>query len=408
MPESWKKMEIGEVGRLVTGRTPPTENPEYFGNDFPFITPGDMHQGKYVRSTTRSLSEKGAALLSRIKVPAGSVCVSCIGWQMGEVVMTETDSFTNQQINTVVPHDEVNASFLYYSLLPRKQQLLSLGSAAGVRTPILNKTAFSKLTLRMPEPPMQRRIGALLSAYDDLIENNQRRIRILENMVRSVYREWFVHFRFPCHENHPRVPSHLGQVPMGWKPGTIDNIAAFLSRGISPKYDDDGESLVINQKCIRDQRLSLGPARRQSKMIPKTRILSVGDVLINSTGVGTLGRVAQVVDKIGPVTVDSHVTIVRPTPGTDQHYFGCALLDRETEFERLGVGATGQTELSRRAIGQVEMIIPPLEIQTAFGGVVGPLRKAVVSYLNQNENLRVTRDLLLPRLLSGQIKLEAN
>jgi type I restriction enzyme S subunit len=181
--DSWPEVRIGDLGDIFTGRTPPTEQPDYFGGDYPFITPGDMRQGKYARLTQRSVSNKGAELLRRIKIPANSVCVSCIGWQMGEVIMTDKPSFTNQQINTIVPNDKVDPSYLYYSLRPRKQEWLSLGAATGVRTPILNKSAFCDLKVRIPTFPVQRRIADILSAYDNLMENSQRRIQVLESMA---------------------------------------------------------------------------------------------------------------------------------------------------------------------------------------------------------------------------------
>ena len=106
----WPEIRIGDLGEVFTGRTPSTDRASYFGKDFPFITPGDMHQGKYARETGRCLSHEGAALLKRIQVPAASVCVSCIGWQMGEVIMTDRPSFTNQQINTVVPNGKIEPS----------------------------------------------------------------------------------------------------------------------------------------------------------------------------------------------------------------------------------------------------------------------------------------------------------
>lgn len=184
-------------------------------------------------------------------------------------------------------------------------------------------------------------------------------------------------------------------------------IASYINRGITPTYDEDGESVVINQKCIRDQRLSLDPARRQSKVIPAEKQVRFGDVLINSTGVGTLGRVAQVYEALENCTVDSHVTIARVGSDNDLDFFGCSLLYRQEIFERLGVGATGQTELSRAAIAEVELAVPPRTIQHRFGEVVRGIRLASVAYGKRIQNLRRTRDLLLPRLLSGQITLSA-
>jgi type I restriction enzyme, S subunit len=228
--DSWPEVRIGDLGEVFTGRTPPTERPAYFGDDYPFITPGDMWQGKYARATQRGVSQEGAELLKRIKIPANSVCVSCIGWQMGEAIMTAKPSFTNQQINTIVPNGKVEPSFLYYSLRPRKQELLSLGATTGVRTPILNKSAFCDLKVKIPPLPVQHRIASALSAYDDLMENNRRRIHILEEMARTLYSEWFVHFRFPGHDKLKRKDSILGPIPQGWEVGRLDDLL-ILQRG---------------------------------------------------------------------------------------------------------------------------------------------------------------------------------
>jgi type I restriction enzyme S subunit len=164
---------------------------------------------------------------------------------------------------------------------------------------------------------VQRRIAGILSAYDGLIENNQRRIRILEEMARAIYREWFVLFRFPGHQKTELVTSPIGNIPQGWEVKKLGELTSFLSRGISPSYAEDGDSIVMNQKCIRDQRLTLDPARKQIKPIPADKRIRFGDVLINSTGVGTLGRVAQVYEKLVDCTVDTHVTIARPHTDTD-------------------------------------------------------------------------------------------
>jgi type I restriction enzyme S subunit len=259
--------------------------------------------------------------------------------------------------------------------------------------------------LDLPPLPIQRRIAGILSAYDELIENSQRRIKILEAMARALYREWFVHFRFPGHESVPRVPSPLGDIPQGWEVKKLRNISSHINRGINPRYDERGDSVVINQKCVRDQRLSLEPARRQSKPIPRDKQIRFGDVLINSTGVGTLGRVAQIYEELENCTVDTHVTIARAASSTNLDFYGCCLLTHQETFERLGTGATGQTELGRAAIAEIELVVPPPNVQRQFGVAVKGMRSASIAYGKKIKNLHRTRDLLLPRLLSGQVEL---
>jgi len=272
----------------------------------------------------------------------------------------------------------------------------------------LNQDILERIELPIPPVLIQRRISDILSAYDELIENNQRRISILEEMARALYREWFVYFHFPGHEKVNRIDSPLGKIPKGWEVKKLGELTSYLNRGLSPGYDENGDSVVINQKCIRDQSLNLNPARRQSKAIPPEKLVRFGDVLINSTGVGTLGRVAQVYLNLSQCTVDSHITIARANPDSDPDFFGCTLLSQQNTFERLGVGATGQTELNRTSIANIELVVPPVGIQRRFGRIVHPIRAATVIFANQTTNLRRTRDLLLPRLLSGQIELKTN
>jgi len=258
-----------------------------------------------------------------------------------------------------------------------------------------------RMHITLPPLEEQKRIASVLSAYDDLIENNTRRIKILEEMAQMLYREWFVHFRFPGHEKVRTVESELGPIPEGWTVKCVKDVSSYINRGISPKYDDDADGWVLNQKCIRDHRLNLGPSRRQSKPVPSEKVVRKGDILINSTGIGTLGRVAQVHRELKNFTVDSHVTIVRPAKHSD--YLGELAIELEPQFEAAGVGSTGQTELGRERIAGTQFVCPPAELQARYSEHAAALHQLSTRLLQKNENLRTTRDLLLPKLISGEI-----
>jgi type I restriction enzyme S subunit len=161
-----------------------------------------------------------------------------------------------------------------------------------------------------------------------------------------------------------------GEVPHGWRWARIRDVASYVSRGIGPQYVDFGGVLVINQKCIRDGGLDLDKARRHDteKRSVDGRQLQDGDMLINSTGVGTLGRVAQVVGISEPMIVDGHVTVVRPNPKlVNRDYFAAYLLSREAEIEELGEGTTGQTELSKQQVLDFPILLPPANLQSIIG-----------------------------------------
>jgi type I restriction enzyme, S subunit len=296
----------------------------------------------------------------------------------------------------------LNNRYMYYALQPKLEFLQRVST--GATTKFLTLSILKNIALELPPILAQERIAAILCAYDDLIENNSRRIQILEDMAQAIYREWFVEFRFPGHEDVRLVDSELGLIPEGWAGRALRDVVLLVSRGVSPKYEDKAVARVVNQKCVRGGSLSLDLARRHNTAVPPQKQLEVGDVLINSTGTGTLGRVAQVLSSLPNTTVDSHVSIVRPDPAQISHdYLGLNLLSREQEFASMATGSTGQTELSRSRIGDLRVLVPPLDIQLRFSDLVSPMRALSVTLRAEITNLRETRDLLLPRLISGEI-----
>jgi type I restriction enzyme S subunit len=291
--------------------------------------------------------------------------------------------------------------YAYFLRGPIVRQTLS-AHGGGTNISNLNQGILASLLVPIPDYGTQERIAEILSAYDDLIENNTRRTAILEEMARRIYEEWFVYFRAPGCKDLTFIDSPLGLIPEGWA-ATVSVIAGYINRGIAPKYDETSQTVVINQKCIRDGRLSLEAARSQSKSVPAEKLAQHLDVLINSTGVGTLGRAAQAFRPPFGCTVDSHVTIARPKLEIDPHFFGLTLLRLQPKFEAAGVGSTGQTELSRDRIRSEAVVNPPQSLQRAFGEQVEPMRELANSLSLQNRNLRAQRDLLLPKLISGEI-----
>ena len=319
---------------------------------------------------------------------------------LGEVYFVDQPFWPHNTTLYVADFKGNDARFVAYLLMT-----LGFGNRSGAAAvPGINRNALHQISVLWPPLSEQRRIAGVLSAYDELIEHNTRRIKILEEMAQSIYKEWFVNFRYPGHESVPFVNSPLGPIPEGWERCELASLTDLVSRGISPTYNESSDRLVINQKCIRNGRLDLSLARRHTSKVADRKVLQVGDVLINSTGVGTLGRVTQFCEAHVGFTVDSHVTIVRPTRARlDIDFFGLALADMESEFAHMGAGSTGQTELARARISAVVLGLPPIGLQSEFGALVGPLRRLAVELAKMNATLRQTRDLLLPRLISGEV-----
>ncbi len=177
-----------------------------------------------------------------------------------------------------------------------------------------------------------------------------------------------------------------------WQEQPLSSLCVYLNRGAAPAYTDTGGILVLNQKCVRDQRVDFTLSRRtdsQKKPVVADRVVQPFDILINSTGVGTLGRVAQVRTLPEMATVDSHVTLVRPdSQAIDPLYLGLAIRCFESEIEALGEGSTGQTELSRARLGTFLIPMPTrLEEQRAIAHILGTLDEKIELNRKQNETL---------------------
>jgi len=167
-----------------------------------------------------------------------------------------------------------------------------------------------------------------------------------------------------------------------WSRAYLQDLATIVGRGITPKYSAEGDFLVINQKCVRHGRVSLGPARRHDssmRAVRSDKVIVPGDILVNSTGVGTLGRTAPVVTTSEPMTVDSHLTIVRPNHNVDARWLAYAVSAAEPEIEEMAEGSTGQTELSRHRLALLEIDLPPLSHQQGIAATLGALDDKIES-----------------------------
>ncbi len=301
--------------------------------------------------------------------------------------MTDRPSFTNQQINSIVPNSKIEPSFLYYSLRPRKQELLALGSMAGVRTPILNKSAFCDLKVQVPPLPIQRRIAGILSAYDELIENSQQRIKILETMARALYREWFVHFRFPGHESVPRVPSPLGDIPQGWEVKMVKDILARRAAGTVYREADvkhEGAIPVLDQST--NELLGFHDNEADHSASPESPLAMFGD------------HTCKMQLLIEPFSVGPNVVPFSAGAGLPTAYVFYA------------VNSLVQTQEYKRhwaPLNAKEIVVADSMSAQRFARVIQPMLVEQSTLRTVIRNLRRMRDLLLPRLLSGQIDVES-
>jgi len=248
-------------------------------------------------------------------------------------------------------------------------------------------TTFSEREpLSLPPLPVQRRIAGILSAYDELMENSQRRIRLLEAMARALYREWFVHFRFPGHEKRPRVASLLGNIPQGWEVKPLFELTKVNYGKNLPtkKLADDGAHPVY------------GAAKIIGRYTEYTR---EGRTII----CGCRGSVGEMQITEPQCFVTNNSFTFDPTHPDNFFWLFHTLKERGL---RDVVGGAAQPQITLEGISSVELVTPPLPLRTQFQKTVAAMFEQAWALDRQIKNLRQTRDLLLPRLLSGQVELK--
>ncbi|WP_279139414.1 restriction endonuclease subunit S [Faecalicoccus pleomorphus] len=170
----WKTTKVGDIGKVITGKTPKTSNSSYYGGKIPFLTPSDDMTVKYVRETKKYITEEGRLTVKNATLPGNSVCVSCIGSDLGKVVITTEETVTNQQINSIIVNEnKYDVDFIYYVMM-ELGKILNFHSKTSTAVPIVNKSSFSQYEFLCPPLRIQKQIGSILSSIDAKIEENKR------------------------------------------------------------------------------------------------------------------------------------------------------------------------------------------------------------------------------------------
>ena len=336
--------------------------------------------GGFMGFATTSLYDKPSVLIGR----KGTI---------GKVKYVEQPFWTVDTLfYTIINTDLVIPKYLFYVM-----SLIDLNNYnEGTTIPSLRTETLNRLEFDIPDLEEQRKILSCLNPIDEKIELNNAINNNLQQQAAAIFRSWFV----DC-------APFGGKVPDEWENVTLEDITALVSRGITPKYADDTDQIVINQKCIRNHTIDLSLARTHTPKVVNEKWLRFGDLLINSTGDGTLGRAAQVWFRPQKLTVDSHVTIARPAKENLIFYIGLWGILHEKEIEALHTGSTGQTELPRDRVKAMELLLPDNDTLDRFTALITPMAAAIVANQEENNRLAALRDAVLPKLMSGEIDVSA-
>jgi len=413
MGSEWRQTTLDQLGTIITGKTPPSGNPTFFGGDIPFVTPTDMDGRRLISRTSRYLTSSGAAVIANSRVPRGAVMVSCIGSDMGKAAVAGSDCVTNQQLNSLVVTTDDDPLFIYYNLSLRKAEIRQ--GASGSAQPILNKSAFGRLPIRLPSPSQQRWIAQILGALDDKIELNHRMSQTLESMARALFKSWFVDFdpvRAKAEGRNTGLPvdlntmfpsaleeSALGETPVGWWADAVVGFAdvnpeswSSATRPSSIEYVDLTNTKTGRIEATTTYATADAPSRAQ-------RVLRPGDTIFGTVRPGNRSY-ALVAGK--GLTGSTGFAVLRPKKADyrDFVYLSSTSIDAIDELARLADGAA-YPAIAPERVAATRCVRPPESLLSRFHRAAGPMLDRLAGADREAAVLRALRDGLLARLLSG-------
>ena len=411
---SWATSKINNIAEVVTkGTTPTTYGMPFVDSGVNFIKAEALNGDSALDSSGFAfVSESTHEKLKRSILAEGDILITIAGAQVGRCGIVRPEHLpanTNQAVGIIRVHRKrANPGFVYYFFKNPQTFQMCQGIGSQAAQPNINLTVLKGFDLPLPDLRTQDALVEILSAYDDLIKNNQRRIALLEEAARLLYREWFVHFRFPGHEH----VSIIDGLPEGWERQPISGLADIFrgkSYRSSELVDSDGQPF-INLKCVNrfggfrisGMKWFRGKHKELHLTVPGDVLIAVTDMTRNAMIVAQAARVPMTVGDNAIYSMD----LVKAIPKTDvepEWFYGMLRFSQFSAVVR--EEATGATvlHLKPRHLENWEAVVPPPPLRGLFSEQFGAILQQVDNLEVQSANCAQARDLLLPRLMNGEI-----
>ena len=375
-----EKVCIGDLGTIITGKTPSKTNKSYYGNYVAFIKPADISEdSKFTYETEEMYSKLAAEKYKSSLIPKGAICIPCIGTIGTKMTMTHCACYTNQSINTIICNENYDNEYVYYlmkNFLPNLKSY-NLGTASGRE--FISKSNFEKIEIVVEQNKnIQKEIGKFLSRYDSLIENYQKQIKLLEESAQRLYKEWFIDLRFPGHENTKIVDG----VPEGWEKANLGTLVEFKrGKTITKKEAVEGNIPVVAG--------GLEPAYYCNKSNTSERVITI------SASGANAGYTRMYFEKLW--ASDCSFADNSMTPYL--HFIFCFLRDNKTTIDNMQKGSA-QPHVYAKDINAMELCLPETSILHTFENKVCKCFDTISYLLSQINHLTEARDRLLPKLIN--------
>lgn len=397
---NWHVYRIADLGHVVTGKTPASSRPELLGDGTAFVTPTDISEQSIYAEPQRRLSPLGDGEFRRIILPPDAVCFTCIA-SIGKICLTKETTLTNQQINSlIVDSSRVDPRWAFYALKAKRKEIAAV--ASGSATPIINKTSFGNIHLAVPPLDTQRRIASILGAYDDLIEVNRRRIAVLEDMARGLFEEWFVRLRFPGHEAMPILDTPDGPLPQGWRNDTLANVAAINAASLRPAnapseigYIDISSVSPGRIDTINHMSFAEAPGRAR-------RIVTDGSILWSNVRPNRRSF-AVVLDPTPEIVASTGFTVLDARATSFAYLYHYVTTDNFVGYLVGNAQGAAYPAVTAATFERAAILLPSADLVKRFTDFAEPMMRLADGLRKTNGSLATSRDLLLPRLISGQL-----
>ena len=420
MASDWITHRIEQVGKVITGKTPPTSNPEYYGGPYPFITIPDMNQGPFLLTSSRTVSEAGAQIIRSSMLPQGAVLMSCIA-TVGRCGITTGVSFTNQQINAVIPNELVDPLFLYYVFTQLGTSISAAGGGGSVYTNV-SKSRFGKIEISIPECRQeQARIAQFLGSLDRRITLLRDTNATLEAIAQALFKSWFVDFA-PVHAKaegretedmdaataalfpSELEDSELGPIPKGWRVGTLEDVSDLnASKWTARKHPEIVKYIDlsgVNRNRIEtftEFEFDAAPRRARNH-------LREGDTIVGTVRPGNRAY-AYIHAPEENLTGSTGFAVLSPKPYLSSFVYLAATSDEAIErFTNLADGAA-YPAVRPGVVASTPCVLPSDSVLAAFAEISVPMLEGIAKNSTRAEVLAELRDTLLPRLISGKLRL---
>lgn len=373
---------------------------------YPLIRTPNIGRGRFILDDVKRVSDETYNVWTRRAVPRRNDLILAREAPVGNVaiVPANLNPCLGQRTVLIRPDERrVDPVYLVYLLLGDEVQGTIQSLSTGATVAHLNMADIRNLRLpRLPSLWTQRKIASVLSAYDDLIENNTRRIEILEEMAQRIYREWFVHFRFPGHEKVGMMDSELGPIPEGWEVIELGEIAEQVRRNVKPEQFNH-ETPYVGLEHIPRRSIALSDWSTVDGVQSSKLAFKRGEILF--------GKIRPYFHKVAVAPMDglcSSDTIV--ISSKDAEYFSVVLSVVSSEgFVNHATQTSQGTKMPRadwNVLVKYPVVIPTTTVLERFDDLLQNVVKQIQNLIFRNKNLRQTRDLLLPKLISGEVDVE--